>query len=92
MWRLTPGQTLRLRQYPDSEEAVLFNVLSGDTHLLGGAALEVLALLEDGPATQSTLYEALAQAADCARSPEFDADAAALLAQLSGYFLIEEAA
>lgn len=89
MWRLTPGQSLRLRQYPDSDEAVLYNDLSGATHLLGGAAIHVLARLQDGPASATMLIDSLAEAAQCARSESFDADAHALLAQLAAYFLID---
>lgn len=89
MWRLSPGQTLRLQQYPDSEEAALYNDLSGATHLLGGAALQVLSLLQDAPASDAMLYDSLAAALQCERSAEFDAEAAALLAQLAAYFLIE---
>jgi PqqD family protein of HPr-rel-A system len=52
-WRLRPGQALRHRQWDD--EYVLYNDLSGDTHLLGGAAIEILLALARGPATDAAL-------------------------------------
>lgn len=87
MWRLTPGQTLRARQFGD--EFVLFNDLSGATHLLGEGAVRLLGLLADGPAAFPDLNNALAAALGCARDPEFDAEAAALLDQLGGLWLVE---
>jgi PqqD family protein of HPr-rel-A system len=47
MYRLTPGQLLRRREWDD--EVVLYNDLSGDTHLLSGDATALLLALQDGP-------------------------------------------
>lgn len=58
MWRLTPGLVLHGRTW-DREEFVLYNNLSGDTHLLDGAAMEVLSLLQEQPATLDGLMSAL---------------------------------
>ena len=84
-WRLRPGQALRHRQW--DEEYVLYNDLSGDTHLLGGAAVEILLALARGPATVTALT-ALVEA-------EFDIDPAdaaretgALLELLQRLFLV----
>ena len=52
-WRLQPGQTLQHRQWDG--ECVLYNDLSGDTHLLGEAAVEILLALRRGPATRDAL-------------------------------------
>jgi PqqD family protein of HPr-rel-A system len=48
-----PGQALRRRSWED--ETVLYNDLSGDTHLLGLAANEALNALADGPAGLATI-------------------------------------
>ena len=52
-WRLLPGQLLEYRSWQD--EHVLFNNLSGDTHLLGSAALDLLLDLRDGPIDDAEL-------------------------------------
>jgi PqqD family protein of HPr-rel-A system len=65
-WRLMPGQMLAHRGWQD--EYVLFNNLSGDTHLLGANAIALLLDLRD-------------QAID---SHELDTDEAAALRELLG--------
>jgi len=87
MWRLTPGQVLRFRQFDDG--LVLYNDLSGDTHLLGDDATHVLSVLQQGPAQADALLDSLADALGAARDDAFERDAAAMLAQLAGFFLIE---
>ena len=52
-WQLLPGQLLTHRSWQD--ETVLFNDLSGDTHLLGADALALLFDLRDGPITADEL-------------------------------------
>lgn len=88
MWRITPGQTLRFRQFDD--EFVLYNDLSGDTHLLGDSAMHILSELQRGPASGAALAASLAGALACPHDPAFDDEAAALLATLAGYYLIAE--
>jgi PqqD family protein of HPr-rel-A system len=67
-WCLRPGQTLQYREWDG--ECVLYNDLSGATHLLGGAALELLLALRRGAATLASLAHVL--------HAEFDIDAADL--------------
>ncbi len=87
MWQLMPGQSFRLRRFDD--EFVLFNDLSGDTHLLSDEAVHLLGVLQrGGSASGATLCEALAAALDCPRDTQFEAEAGAMLAQLAAYFLI----
>lgn len=47
-WRLVPGQLLRARGWDD--EFVVYNDLSGDTHLIDAAAMAVLLDLQAAPA------------------------------------------
>jgi len=68
MWRLRPGQTLQYRQWDG--ECVLYNDLSGSTHLLGDGALELLLALRRAPASFAALAAVL--------QAEFDIDPAAL--------------
>ncbi|MES2316932.1 MAG: HPr-rel-A system PqqD family peptide chaperone [Pseudomonadota bacterium] len=88
-WRITPGQALRLRQFDD--ESVLYNDLSGDTHLLGDSAVHLLSVLQHGPTSRGALLDALALAHGRERDAAFERDADALLATLAGFFLIQAA-
>ncbi|MCD2519370.1 HPr-rel-A system PqqD family peptide chaperone [Massilia sp. G4R7] len=72
MWQVIPGQSLAARQWDD--ELVVFNSLSGATHLLGLGATLLLGVLQEGPADESTLAAAL--------HAEFALDAAEIGAQL----------
>jgi PqqD family protein of HPr-rel-A system len=86
MWRLTPGQALACREWDG--EAVLYNDLSGSTHLLDGAALDLLHALRDQPADAAILAARLADQFDAG-----DDDLVSLiddmLATLAGLDLIE---
>ncbi len=86
MWRVVPGQSLAFREWDG--EAVLYNDLSGNTHLLDGGAVEVLLALRPGPLDAATLAARLAD--------RFDADGDALpaaiedmLAELARLDLVE---
>lgn len=89
MWQLAPGQAFRFRQYGD--EFVLYNDLSGATHLLADSAMHLLSVLQAGPLSDDGLADALAGALGCARDPAFDDQAARAVAQLSSLFLIQSA-
>ncbi|HEU4373004.1 MAG TPA: hypothetical protein VFS02_05920 [Telluria sp.] len=84
LWRLTPGQALRWREWQG--EYVLYNDVSGDTHLLGGGAIDLLLFLQEAPRAEG----ALGDAADPAAGG--DAGASSLLAQLQALSLIEPVA
>lgn len=88
LWRVTPGQALRYRQWQG--EYVLYNDLSGDTHLLGADAIALLLALQCAPATAAALTGALGawpqpEAAD-------DDAPATLLTALQALALIEAVA
>lgn len=85
-WRLMHGQSLAYRCWDD--ETLLYNDLSGATHLLGPAALCVLEALRPGPAAATALAARL--------HAEFDIDDElpgeeldALLGELARLSLIE---
>jgi PqqD family protein of HPr-rel-A system len=75
-WRLVPGQRLQYRCWED--ECVLYNDLSGDTHLLDELALAVLEELQAAPRSAAQLAAAFELAPD----PGADGDDGALLATL----------
>lgn len=80
-WRIAPGQQLALRGWDG--EYVLYNDLSGDTHLLGEAAVALLRRLQQAPAPAAALCDACEDAgAD---------EVLALLAQLQSLHLVEPA-
>lgn len=70
MWRLAPGQQLAHRSWDG--EHVVYNDLSGDTHLLDDVSMHLLTALQQAPRAE----DALARAAGCA--------AAALESRLAG--------
>jgi PqqD family protein of HPr-rel-A system len=82
-WRVTPGQALRYRQWQD--EYVLYNDLSGDTHLLDGDAMQLLLALQQAPRDLAALAVALGAANDA----ETLADLGALTEQLHALSLLE---
>ena len=73
-WRLAPGQHLLHRCWDG--ECVLYNDLSGDTHLLGEPAIDLLLALQANPSEIA----------------EPDEDMLALLTELEALALIEAAA
>ncbi len=85
-WRLVRGQSLAYRCWDD--ETVLYNDLSGATHLLGPAALCVLEALRPGPAASAALAARLRaefEIDDEAIGDELEA----LLGELSRLSLVE---
>lgn len=86
MWRVTPGQTLVFRQWDD--DLVLFNSLSGATHLLGPGAALLLEVLQHHPANDDELAAAL-QAEFELDDAEARSELAAMLAGLAKLDLIE---
>ena len=82
IWRLAPGQRLVHRCHDG--ECVLFNDLTGDTHLLGQDVLDVLGALRDMPRTAA----GLAQDASADLDPEWRAELDELLADLAALDLI----
>jgi PqqD family protein of HPr-rel-A system len=86
MWRVTPGQALACREWDG--EAVLYNDLSGNTHLLDGAALDLLHALRDQPADAATLAVRLADHLD-AGDDDLVALIGDMLVALAGLDLIE---
>lgn len=100
-WRLTPGQLLLHRCWDG--ECVLYNDLTGDTHLVDEFALELLELLRAAPLPAALLAAALGADLPGAPDPAGLGDAALaphgpldnpldeVLADLAALHLIEAA-
>jgi PqqD family protein of HPr-rel-A system len=86
MWLLSPGQ--KLTRHGWEGEYLLYNDLSGDTHLLGELAVELLLELQHGPRNEPALAVALELSTD----PGQQAFLHDLLAELSSLSLIETTA
>jgi PqqD family protein of HPr-rel-A system len=86
MWRLSPGQTLTRHGWDG--EYLLYNDLSGDTHLLGELAVELLLILQQGASDEP----ALAVALDLPADPEQHAFLHDMLDELSSLSLIDTVA
>lgn len=84
MWQVIPGQDLR--QWGWDDEYVVYNNLSGDTHLLSGDAMQILLALRTAPADAASLSASL-------KEPDSDADVSAavseILSELDKLSLIE---
>ena len=87
MWRVVPGQALHCRVW--DEEFVLYNNLSGDTHLLGANAIHVLLALQHAAADDETLIASLCKASGVERDEGSQLQIAQLLADLQSLALIE---
>ncbi len=87
-WKLRAGQ--RLRMLSDDEEAVVYNDLSGDTHLLSGIAASLLERLRQAPADRATLASFLATEWDLDADIAPAALAEQLLSELAALSLIEQ--
>lgn len=89
LWRIAPGQQLAARGWDD--ECVLYNNLSGDTHLLDSDSMEVLAYLQRRAATADALVRHFADGLDPDDAAALPETMTALLHKLDSLFLIESA-
>ena len=80
MWRLTPGQALL--RYGWDGEYVLYNDLSGDTHLLSAGACALLERLRAAPVGHGALALACGIEADAAESLLIDLEQLSLVEYL----------
>ena len=86
-WRLISDQALHFRFWDD--EFVVYNSLSGDTHLLGSTAAQILLKLQQAPSDSTTLAESLAPLLNDERDDEFVVQVEHILADLDTLALIE---
>lgn len=87
VWRIAPGQQLATWGWND--EFVVYNNLSGDTHLFGGDAVAVLEHLQHAPATLDGLVAAFSDGIDPDDAAALPETMTQLLANLQNLFLVE---
>lgn len=87
LWSIAPGQQLAAWGWDD--EFVLYNNLSGDTHLLDGNSVALLAQLQQAAATVPTLVAAFSDGADPEEAAALSLTVAEMLSSLQNLFLIE---
>ena len=68
-WRLPRGARLRWRSW-DANEAIVLNILSGQTHYLDALSAAVLGEIECGPTTVTRISERIAGAFDTRHDSE----------------------
>lgn len=86
-WRLISNQSLHFRFWND--ECILYNSLSGDTHLLDLAATQVLLQLQQAPSDMTTLAGSLAPLLQTEMDGDISLQVERLLADLDTLGLIE---
>lgn len=87
MWRVVPGQLLAFREWDG--EVVLFNDLSGNTHLLEGAALDLLHVLHEQACDTPALAQRLALHFDLDDGADLSAVITDLITSLARLDLVE---
>jgi len=86
-WRLISDHVLHFRFWDD--EFVVYNSLSGDTHLLDSTAAQILLKLQQAPLNSTTLAESLAPLLHAEMDDEFVVQIEHILADLDTLALIE---
>jgi PqqD family protein of HPr-rel-A system len=89
-WQAISTEAMYVRSWDD--EFVVYNSLSGDTHLLGAAAGHILTGLQRAPSDERSLTESLCETLHAEPTPEMSLQIQAILADLQKLALIEEAA
>jgi PqqD family protein of HPr-rel-A system len=87
-WRLISNQAVRLRSWDN--EYVIYNSLSGDTHLVGPAAAQILTQLQRAPADVAALADAMRHEWQTDTTEELGIHIRDVLADLHKLALIEE--
>lgn len=86
-WQVISDSALHFRFW--DEEFVVYNSLSGDTHLLDSTAAQILLKLQQAPSNSATLAGSLAPLLNADRYDEFVAQVEHILADLVTLALIE---
>ena len=60
MWSIEPQQALRIKTWDDDDASIVYNTLSGETHLIEPPGADVLGLLARAPRTSEALATELA--------------------------------
>ncbi len=86
-WRVISGSDLHFRIWED--EYVVYDSLSGDTHLLGSIAAQILLRLQQEPSSATALSASLASLVHAESDDELVFQIENILADLDSLALIE---
>jgi PqqD family protein of HPr-rel-A system len=86
-WRVISNEALHFRSW--GNEFVVYNSLSGDTHLLGSAAAQLLLNLQAHPSDAASLADSLAPHFDVAPGSDLPLQIDQLLTELNVLGLVE---
>lgn len=87
-WKVVSDQALHFRSW--NKEFVVYNSLSGDTHLLDETAAHILLELQKAPADVVMLAASVASILQIEMSDEWVSQIRQILADLDGLSLIEQ--
>lgn len=88
-WEIISPQSLHMQAWDN--EAVVYDALSGNTHLLSLAAARVLAKIKEAPANAASLAQVMADVEPGGTADEIQATLEAILTELAGISLITPA-
>ena len=88
-WRLIGNDALQFRSWND--ECVVYNTLSGDTHILETRAAEILFALQQGPLDMLSLAQLLAGKWQCETDQTFLDELETALSDMHALSLVEHA-
>jgi PqqD family protein of HPr-rel-A system len=86
-WRVISSSALHFRSWDD--DFIVYNGLSGDTHLLGSTAAQILLKLQQAPSTAIALSESIAPLMQAEMDNELVFHIENILADLDTLALIE---
>jgi PqqD family protein of HPr-rel-A system len=87
MWRLNLEHTLHFRSWDG--DWVIYDSFSGDTHLLGETAVQLLQQLQKSPLSSRALADLLALENVCLINEQFTAEMEFILGELEELGLVE---
>lgn len=89
-WRIREGAEFLWRTW-DSEEILVYDTFTGDTHLVNRVTSEALRSLQLSPCDPAELSQRIAESLGVENEPVFDASVRDLLAHLDRIGLVEPA-
>jgi PqqD family protein of HPr-rel-A system len=86
-WRTIRDDALIFRAWDD--EVVIYNALSGDTHVIDATAAQILQALQQSPSDVQTLAQLLAVQLQCEPGDELNRDIESVLSDMAALSLVE---
>jgi PqqD family protein of HPr-rel-A system len=86
-WRTIRDDAFLFRAWDD--EVVIYDALSGDTHVIDAAAAQILQALQHSPSDVQNLADLLAVQLQCEPGDELNQDIEAMLSDMAALSLVE---